>query len=158
MHSQLKQWHRTKKIAQFSKDWKKQRLVHFTSICCFWPAIYQSLLWSWPDERGVRRDDFWWFTLRRCYIWVHHSFLWFTAGSLDTSDALSRTFCATYSQDRIRFRKAKQVYLMFLAGHLPIASDPGRTGEENERTFLNLHSDAVIFEFIPFSSGLLLEV
>ena len=121
MHSQPKQWHRTKKTDQILKDWEKQQLVPFTSICCFWPAIYQSLLWSWPDERRIRRDDISRSTLRRCYIWVHPSFLWFTAGSLDTSDALSRIFCATYSQVRIRFSKAKlYVYLLFLACHLPI--------------------------------------
>ena len=120
MHSQPKQWHRTKKVTQISKDWKKQQLVHFMYICCFWPVICQSLLWSCLGHRWIR-GNICWFTLGHCYIWVHPSFLWFTAGSLDTSDALSRTFCATYSQVRIRFSKAKlYVYLLFLACHLPI--------------------------------------
>ena len=89
-------------------------------ICCFWPVICQSLLRSCLGHRWIR-GNICWFTLGHCYIWVHPSFLWFTAGSLDTSDALSRTFCATYSQVRIRFSKAKlYVYLLFLACHLPI--------------------------------------
>ena len=80
--------------------------LNFKSICCFWPATSQSLLWSWSD-RWLRRENISEFSVRRCYIWVHPFFLWFTAGSLDTSDALSRTFCATYSQDRIRFKNVK---------------------------------------------------
>ena len=95
MHSQPKQWHRTKKTDQILKEWEKQQLVHFTPICCFWPAICQSLLWSWRHGE-MRWGNICQFTLTRCYIWVHPSFLWFTAGSLDTSDALSRTFCATF--------------------------------------------------------------
>ena len=84
--------------------------LNFKSICCFWPATSQSLLWSWSD-RWLRRENISEFSVRRCYIWVHPFFVWFTAGSLDTSDALSRTFCATHSQDRIRFKNVKFNYL-----------------------------------------------
>ena len=81
--------------------------VYLLFLACHLPIASVILV----GQMNKMRDHFLIYTLRRCYIWVHPFFLWFTAGSLDTSDSLSRTFCATRSQVRIRFKNVKFNYL-----------------------------------------------